>query len=122
VLSSAIPILLVVVVEPFCYLILLCILRVILIFSFSLFVDNLDPNCPLRSWKILCWNIRGINLDKWKVLKSKINVSVFSAPVNYEVVKITHSNSKVVLRTINHTIIYPGSAPSSEVIALHPVA
>jgi hypothetical protein len=35
------------------------------------------------------------------------------------VVKITRSNSEVVLRTIKHMIIYPGSGPSLEVIALH---
>jgi exonuclease III len=27
-----------------------------------------------RSWKVLCWNIRGINsVQKWNALKSKIN-------------------------------------------------
>jgi hypothetical protein len=34
------------------------------------------------------------------------------------VVKIAHSSSEVVLLTMNHTMIYPGSGPSSEVIAL----
>jgi hypothetical protein len=36
------------------------------------------------------------------------------------VVKITHSCSKIALQTIEHTIIYPGSGPSLEVIALCP--
>jgi hypothetical protein len=49
------------------------------------------------------------------------NVLVFLAPTRYRVAKITCSSSKVVLRTIKHTLIYPGSVPSSEVIALHQV-
>jgi hypothetical protein len=48
-------------------------------------------------------------------------LSVFSAPARYRVVKITRSNSEVVLRTIKHTMIYPGSGSSSEVIVLRPV-
>jgi hypothetical protein len=48
-------------------------------------------------------------------------VGVFFAPTNYGVVKITHSSSEVVLRTMKHTMIYPDSCPFSEVIALHPV-
>jgi hypothetical protein len=47
-------------------------------------------------------------------------VLVFSAPTNYKVVKIVHSSSDVVLRTMKHTMIYPGLGPSSEVIALGP--
>jgi hypothetical protein len=45
---------------------------------------------------------------------------VFFAMTRYRVVKIMRSCSKVVLRTIKHTIIYPGSGPSLEVIALCP--
>jgi hypothetical protein len=37
----------------------------------------------------------------------------------YRVVKITRSYTEVVLRITKHTIVYPGSSPSSEVIALH---
>jgi hypothetical protein len=48
-------------------------------------------------------------------------LSVFSAPTNYGVVKITCSSSEVVLRIMKHTMIYPDSGPSLEVIALHPV-
>jgi hypothetical protein len=48
-------------------------------------------------------------------------LSVFSALVNYGVVKIAHSSSEVVLRTTKQTMIYPGSGPSSEVIALNSV-
>jgi hypothetical protein len=36
-------------------------------------------------------------------------MSVFFAPVRYRVVKITYSNSEVVLRTIKHTMFYPAS-------------
>jgi hypothetical protein len=46
---------------------------------------------------------------------------VYSALANYRVVKIAHSSSEVVLRTMKHTMIYLGSSPSSKVIALHPV-
>jgi hypothetical protein len=49
---------------------------------------------------------------------SKLDVDVFYIGKN-SVVKITRSNSEVVLRTIKHMIIYPGSGPSLEVIALH---
>jgi hypothetical protein len=37
----------------------------------------------------------------------------------YMVVKIMHSSSKVVSQTTKHTVIYLGSSPSLEVIALH---
>jgi hypothetical protein len=47
-------------------------------------------------------------------------VMVFSAPARYMVVNITRSCSEVVLRTIKHTMVYPGSGPSLEVIALRP--
>jgi hypothetical protein len=43
---------------------------------------------------------------------------VFATPANYGVVKIMHSSSVVVLRTMKHTMIYPSSGPSLEVIAL----
>jgi hypothetical protein len=49
---------------------------------------------------------------------SKLDVDVFYIGKN-SVVKITRSNSEVVLRTIKHMIIYHGSGPSLEVIALH---
>jgi hypothetical protein len=47
-------------------------------------------------------------------------LSVFFASVRYMVVKIARSNSDVVLQTTKHTVIYPGSDPSMEVIALRP--
>jgi hypothetical protein len=46
-------------------------------------------------------------------------LSEFFAPTRYRVVKIVHSSSEVVLRTMKHTVIYPSSGPS-EVIALYP--
>jgi hypothetical protein len=46
---------------------------------------------------------------------------VFFAPTRYRVVKIVCSSSDVILQIMKHTMIYPGSAPSSEVIALRPV-
>jgi hypothetical protein len=48
-------------------------------------------------------------------------VSVFYTGKN-RVVKITHPNSEVVLRTTKHTMIYLGSGPLLEVISLHPAA
>jgi hypothetical protein len=48
-------------------------------------------------------------------------LTVFSTMVNYGVVKITHSNSEVVLQTIKHIMIYPSLGPSLEAIALYPV-
>jgi hypothetical protein len=47
-------------------------------------------------------------------------LSVFFALARYRVVKIACSSSKVVLRTTKHTVIYPSSGTSSEVIALRP--
>jgi hypothetical protein len=47
-------------------------------------------------------------------------MSVFSAPARYRVVKIVCSSSKVVLQIMKHTVIYPGSGLSLEVIALRP--
>jgi hypothetical protein len=44
---------------------------------------------------------------------------MFFAPARYRVVKIARSNFEVVLQITKHTIIYPGSGSSSEVIALH---
>jgi hypothetical protein len=35
-------------------------------------------------------------------------LSVFSTPTNYRVVKIVRSSSEVVLQTMKHTMIYPG--------------
>jgi hypothetical protein len=43
----------------------------------------------------------------------------FFAPARYKVVKIRHSCFEVVLQTIKHTMVYPDSGPSLEVIALH---
>jgi hypothetical protein len=47
-------------------------------------------------------------------------MSVFFSTDKNRVVKIAHSSSKMVLRTIEHTMIYPGLGPSFEVVALHP--
>jgi hypothetical protein len=48
-------------------------------------------------------------------------LSVFFTLARYRVVKIAHSSSEVVLQTTKHTVIYLGSGPSSDVIALRPV-
>jgi hypothetical protein len=45
----------------------------------------------------------------------------FFASARYMVVKIMRSCSKMVLRTTEHTMIYSGSGPCLEVIALRPV-
>jgi hypothetical protein len=37
-----------------------------------------------------------------------IEVLVFSTPTKYRVVKITRSNSEIVLRITKHTMFYPG--------------
>jgi hypothetical protein len=47
-------------------------------------------------------------------------LSVFFPPTRYMVFKIAHSCSEVVLRTTKYTMIYLGSGPSLEVIALCP--
>jgi hypothetical protein len=41
-------------------------------------------------------------------------LSVFSAPARYRAVKIVRSSFEMVLRTIKHIVIYPGSGPSLE--------
>jgi hypothetical protein len=48
-------------------------------------------------------------------------LSVFSTPANYGVVKITRSSSEMVLLTIEHIMINPGSGPFLEVIVIRPV-
>jgi hypothetical protein len=48
------------------------------------------------------------------------SVSVFCTGKN-RVVKIARSSSEMVLQTTKHTMIYPGSGPSLEVIALRPM-
>jgi hypothetical protein len=48
------------------------------------------------------------------------SVSVFCTGKN-RVVKITRSSSEMVLQTTKHTMIYPDSGPSLEVIALRPM-
>jgi hypothetical protein len=53
-------------------------------------------------------------------MKNK-RVGVFCTGKN-RVVKIMNSSSMVVLRTTKYTVIYPGSVPSLEVIALLPAA
>jgi hypothetical protein len=53
------------------------------------------------------------NLHSWHA-----NYRCFFAPTRYMVVKIAHFSSEVVLLTMKHTIIYPGSDPFSKVIAL----
>jgi hypothetical protein len=52
-------------------------------------------------------------------LPDTLIVSVFYTGKN-RVVKIMHSSSEVVLRTIKHTMIYSSSGPSLEIIALRP--
>jgi hypothetical protein len=48
------------------------------------------------------------------------HMSVFFTPTRYKEVKIACSSFEVVLQTIKHTVIYPDSGPSLEVIALRP--
>jgi hypothetical protein len=47
-------------------------------------------------------------------------LSPFFAPARYRVVKIACSCSEMVLQNTKHTMFYPGSGPSLEVIALRP--
>jgi hypothetical protein len=47
-----------------------------------------------------------------------LNLSVFFCSDKNKVVNITHFNFEMILQTIKHTIIYPGSGLFSEVIAL----
>jgi hypothetical protein len=57
-----------------------------------------------------------IYFEKRSAIKLQVN-GVFCTGKN-RVVKITHSSSEMLLQTIKHAMIYPGSSPSSEVIAL----
>jgi hypothetical protein len=68
-----------------------------------------------------CWAEDALQLVDKARCKSPflaLQLSVFSALANYGVVKITRSYSEVVLLTTKHTMIYPGSGPSLDVIAL----
>jgi hypothetical protein len=59
---------------------------------------------------------RGVACCKSSFLVHQL--SVFFVPVRYIVVKITCSCFEMVLRTIKNTIVYHGSGPYYEVIAL----
>jgi hypothetical protein len=50
---------------------------------------------------------------------NRTRMSRFFAPARYMMVKIMHSNFEVVLQTMKHAVIYLGSGPFSEVIALY---
>jgi hypothetical protein len=79
-------------------------------------LDNLEE---FRDLSIEEWNIRKAVQDHLTNLVEQQRImSVFFALARYRVVKIAHSSSEVVLRTTKHTVTYPGSGPSSEVIAL----
>jgi hypothetical protein len=60
-------------------------------------------------------------VDEIVVSMKNKRVGVFCTGKN-RVVKIMNSSSMVVLRTTKYTVIYPGSVPSLEVIALLPAA
>jgi hypothetical protein len=64
--------------------------------------------------------MRSLTKNLCKVRRLSLVMSVFSALTKYRVVNIVHSSSEVVMRTMKHTVIYPGSDPSLEVIALCP--
>jgi hypothetical protein len=49
-----------------------------------------------------------------------IVVCVFSIPVNNRVIRLHDSSSKMILRINEHIIVYSGSGPSIEVIAICP--
>jgi hypothetical protein len=53
----------------------------------------------------------------WRLYFECLLVSVFS-PARYRLVKITRFCSEVVLRSIKHTTVYPGSGPFLKVIVL----
>jgi hypothetical protein len=88
---------------------------------------NLTPNKNRCRW----WR-RWIYIDEGTIRTSREKAhckspflahqqSVFFILTRYIMVKIMHSYSEVVLRTTEHTMVYPGSDPSLEVIALRPV-
>jgi hypothetical protein len=58
-----------------------------------------------------------LNINKYF---DHMKLSVLFALTRYRVLKIAHSCSKVVLQTTKHTMVYPSSGPSLEVIALRP--
>jgi hypothetical protein len=71
-------------------------------------------------------DIANERMEQWLRENEEYNLcarvlSMFYAPTKYRVVKIARSSSEVVWQTMKHTVIYPGSGPSSEAIALHPV-
>jgi hypothetical protein len=77
-------------------------------------------NCGLRS--VISWSFRNSILDAFSIIIMicAAYLSVFFAPARYMEVKIARSYSEVVSQTTKHTMIYPGSGPSLEVIALCP--
>jgi hypothetical protein len=71
-------------------------------------------------WVAFPMEATGERINSWKDTIWGVEMLVFFASARYRTVKIAHSGSEMVLRTTKHTIIYPDSDPSSEVIALRP--
>jgi hypothetical protein len=67
---------------------------------------------PLGHWIIWCWGV-------W--LSCTMELLTSSALTNYGEVNIVCSSFEVVMQTMKYTMIYLGSSPSSEVIALRPL-
>jgi hypothetical protein len=83
-------------------------------------VESKDVHHRRRQWVYIDEGIIRTSRGKayYKSSYLACQQSVFFTPARYMVVKITCSCFEVVLWTIKHTIFYPGSSPSLEVIAL----
>jgi hypothetical protein len=80
---------------------------------------RIKPSLVCMKTRLLWRHTIIIIYNKHLLLRSCSFVGVFT-PARYRVVKIACSCSEVVLWTTKHTMVYPGSSPSLEVIALRP--
>jgi hypothetical protein len=72
----------------------------------------------------MTWDVTGASLGlhaivPWAAPLTYLSLIVFCTSKNM-VAKIAHSSSEMVLRTTKQTMIYPGSGPALEIIALRP--
>jgi hypothetical protein len=75
----------------------------------------------LQDWEEEAFEDKAAEEEELLRVQQEIEIVDVFTPARYRVVKIACSCSEVVLRTTNHTMVYPGSGPSLEVISLHPV-
>ena len=72
----------------------------------------MDRNTFSKSWKVFCWNVRGINSDKkWVSIRDKITESNCDI-VCLQETKMEHLSQRIVLSVLGSTFSHDISVPS----------